>query len=73
MNERGTMKTDSCEKILASMRPAIRAFHHNQYLRKQRNLPPRSPEELYRLAKEKKNRKGMMISDSNTGKFPGKR
>jgi hypothetical protein len=47
MTEKGTLRLDPCGEILETMRPAIWAFHHNQYVSTQRNDLPGSKDTLY--------------------------
>lgn len=65
MKQKGTMSLDPCVKILESMRPAIWAFHHNQWLSNQQNDLPGSEDKLCRLAQEQKNPKGKKISGTS--------
>ncbi len=50
MTEKGTLSLDPCIEILETMRPAIWAFHHNQYVSSQQNGLPGGKDTLYRLA-----------------------
>jgi len=65
MTEKGTPSLDPCVKILETMRPAIWAFHHNQYVSIHRNDLPGGKDTLYRLAQEEENLKGETISGTS--------
>jgi hypothetical protein len=70
MTEKETLSLDPCIKILESMRPAIWAFHHNQFLSSQRNAPPKNAYKLYQMAQERKSLKEITLSGASQRNFP---